>query len=118
MHSATVLPAMETFSIFWIMRPADKPACDPVHLALEGSGVVAGEEVWFVGDTSVDMECAINSGCVPVLLDNGALPEEFARFAPRFSFADEASLFRALEGLRFGGPRPSSSQTRCPCRKP
>jgi len=88
---------------------ADKPACDPVHLALEGSGVVAGEEVWFVGDTSVDMECAINSGCVPVLLDNGALPEEFARFAPRFSFADEASLFRALEGLRFGGPRPSSS---------
>ncbi len=31
--------------------PADKPAPDPVHLALAPSGVPAGSEVWFVGDT-------------------------------------------------------------------
>ena len=31
--------------------PADKPAVEPVHLALSPSGVPAGEEVWFVGDT-------------------------------------------------------------------
>ena len=37
-------------------------------LALEPSGIAAGEAVWFVGDTGVDMECAGNSGCVPVLL--------------------------------------------------
>ena len=87
---------------------ADKPSAQPVHLALQGSGVAAGEEVWFVGDTAVDMECAINSGCVPILLDNGAPPEEFARFAPRHSFADEAALFRWFEGLRFEALRPSS----------
>jgi phosphoglycolate phosphatase len=87
---------------------ADKPACEPVHLALEGSGLVASEEVWFVGDTAVDMECAIKSGCVPVLLGEGEGTPEFARFAPRLSFADETGFFRLLEGLRFGATRPSS----------
>jgi len=88
--------------------PADKPAPAPVHLALAPSGVPAGAEVWFVGDTAIDMECALNSGCVAVLLGDGAAPEEFARFAPHLSFADEGGLFRALEGLRFGATRPSS----------
>jgi phosphoglycolate phosphatase len=96
--------------------PADKPACDAVHLALLPSGVPAGDDVWFVGDTAIDMECARNSGCIAVLLGNGAAPEEFdqefarefARFAPQLSFADEAGLFRSLEGLRFGAMRPSS----------
>ena len=88
--------------------PADKPAPDPVHLALAPSGVPAGEEVWFVGDTAIDMECAQNSGCIAVLLGDAAPPEEFARFAPQLSFADERRLFRSLEGLRFGATRPSS----------
>jgi phosphoglycolate phosphatase len=92
--------------------PVDKPASEPVHLALLPSGVPAGAEVWFVGDTAIDMECARNSGCVAVLLGNAEPPEEcareFARFAPHLSFADEADLFRSLEGLRFGATRPSS----------
>ncbi len=46
----------------------DKPAPDPVYRALEGSGIAAGPEVWFVGDTATDIECARNAGCVPVLL--------------------------------------------------
>jgi phosphoglycolate phosphatase len=90
----------------------DKPACDPVHLALQPSGVIAGDEVWFVGDTAIDMECAENSGCVAVLLGASepadAYAREFARFAPRLSFADDASLFRSLEGLRLAATRPSS----------
>lgn len=87
---------------------ADKPAREPVQLALMPSGVPAGEEVWFVGDTAIDMECAQNSGCVAVLLGDGAAPQEFARFAPLLSFADERGLFRALKGLRFDALRPSS----------
>lgn len=77
--------------------PADKPACDPVLLALEASGVAAGDEVWFVGDTAIDMECAANSGCVPILLGDPPGADEFLRFPPRFSFADEQSLCRALQ---------------------
>jgi phosphoglycolate phosphatase len=87
---------------------ADKPACEPVHLALSESGVPPGEEVWFVGDTALDMQCAINSGCVAVLLGEAANPEEFAKFAPRLSFTDGTSLFRSLEGLRIDGGGPSS----------
>jgi phosphoglycolate phosphatase len=86
---------------------ADKPACEPMHLALEPSGLPAGEEVWFVGDTAVDMECARNSGCVGVLLGDALSAEEFARFAPQISFADEATLSRSVEGLRFDAARPS-----------
>jgi phosphoglycolate phosphatase len=88
--------------------PADKPACEPVHLALEPSGVAAGEEVWFVGDTAVDVECARNSGCIAVLLGVDAATEEFVDFPPALSFADDASLFRSLQGLRFDAARPSS----------
>lgn len=46
----------------------DKPAADPVHMALDGCGVVAGSDVWFVGDMLVDMQCGTDSGCGTVLL--------------------------------------------------
>lgn len=46
----------------------DKPAVEAVALALAGSGLEMGPEIWFVGDTDVDMLCACNAGCVPVLL--------------------------------------------------
>ena len=88
--------------------PADKPAPEPVHLALAPSGVPAGAEVWFVGDTAVDMECALNSGCIAVLLGDTMAPQEFAQFAPLLSFADETVFFRVLEGLRSDTTRPSS----------
>jgi phosphoglycolate phosphatase len=88
--------------------PADKPASEPVRLALAPSGVPAGEQVWFVGDTAIDMQCARNSGCIAVLLDNGAPPGEFAQFAPHLAFKDEAALFRLLQGLRIDALRPSS----------
>lgn len=46
----------------------DKPAAAPVEMALEGSAIACGPEVWFVGDGAIDMECAHNAGCTPVLL--------------------------------------------------
>ena len=46
----------------------DKPADDPVALALDGSGIRPGDDVWFVGDTDIDIDCAHNAGCIPVLL--------------------------------------------------
>jgi phosphoglycolate phosphatase len=48
--------------------PEDKPSPIPVSMALEGSGIAPGADVWFVGDTSIDMECAHNAGCLPVLV--------------------------------------------------
>jgi phosphoglycolate phosphatase len=77
----------------------DKPDAAPVTLALESSGIKAGEAVWFVGDTGVDMECARNSGCVPVLLGSGVTLQEFSHCVPRLVFADGAALFHFVQGL-------------------
>ena len=46
----------------------DKPAIEPVHMALREGGYAPGPDTWFVGDTDIDLACAVNSGCVPVLL--------------------------------------------------
>lgn len=63
----------------------DKPAVEAVDLALEGSGLVRGPAVWFVGDTDIDMHCAARAGCLPVLL-RPEPPEagEFGEGEPRF----------------------------------
>src|SRR5262249_22694627 len=54
---------------------ADKPDPAVVALALAPSGLAAGERVWIVGDTGIDLDCAGNSGCVPILLGAEMPPE-------------------------------------------
>jgi len=79
--------------------PADKPDPAPVHRALEGSGIAA-ESAWFIGDTALDMQCAINAGSLPVLLgDEGRAESERWEARPALSFADCASLLTRLRGL-------------------
>lgn len=60
---------------------ADKPAPAPVLLALAGSGLACGPEVWFVGDTAIDTTTARNAGCTAVLI--GAGEEEGAEWTFR-----------------------------------
>ncbi|MCW9033917.1 MAG: HAD family hydrolase [Rhodospirillales bacterium] len=69
--------------------PKDKPAVEPVHMSLEGSGVTAGQNVWFVGDADVDLECAKASGCIPILVRAKAPEEgEFNANPPTMHFRD------------------------------
>lgn len=56
--------------------PRDKPHPDPLYLALEGSGIIASEKVWFVGDTITDVDCALASGCTPIFYGDGILPDD------------------------------------------
>jgi phosphoglycolate phosphatase len=73
--------------------PRDKPAVDPVDMALAGSGVARGPEVWFVGDADIDLACAVNAGCVPVLLRGEAPGEgEFLDAPPTQYLADCLAL--------------------------
>lgn len=44
----------------------DKPAPDPIHLALNKIGLKASDFIWFVGDTMVDWQAARASGCQPI----------------------------------------------------
>ncbi len=79
---------------------ADKPAVDPVHLALKNSGINAGPEVLFVGDMPIDMHCAINSGCVPVLMrDLPPRPGEFDAHPPVYCLSDCLSLSALVHEL-------------------
>ena len=67
----------------------DKPARDPVDLALAGSGHEPGDKVWFVGDSLVDLQCGLASGCIPVLLGNDPISEEdLEKWPPGFHFRD------------------------------
>lgn len=52
--------------------PRDKPFPDPVHLALTGSGLTPSAEIWFIGDSEIDLECAKNTGCTAILYGDEA----------------------------------------------
>ena len=54
----------------------DKPDPAPVIKALEGTGIAPGPDVWFVGDSHIDMACGINSGCTPILIETKTPPED------------------------------------------
>jgi len=78
---------------------ADKPDPAPVHCALEGSGIAPGA-AWMIGDTVLDMECALGAGAVPVLLaPPDATGTDQAKTMAQFYFSDCASLLRELRGL-------------------
>jgi phosphoglycolate phosphatase len=75
----------------WIKRAVgardcarDKPAPDPIFRALDGTGI-ATSEVWMIGDTRADLECAHAAGCVPVLVGGPAeLSPSLQEFPPSF----------------------------------
>lgn len=78
----------------------DKPARAPVELALRGSGVAPGPEVWLAGDADIDLECALNAGCVPVLVRPAPPAQgEFAAHPPAWHFADCQALCKMIKGL-------------------
>ena len=82
----------------------DKPAVEPVALALADTDLVPGPAVWFVGDTDIDLACAVNSGCRPILLRPEApSPEEFRDTPPAEHFASCDALAALLAA---GGRRP------------
>ena len=78
----------------------DKPAADPVDLALGTSGIAKGPRVWFAGDADIDMECAYNAGCTPVLVrDSAPGPGEFNAHPPARHFPDCDALCKFINSL-------------------
>ena len=81
----------------------DKPDPAAVGLALGPSGIAPGREVWFVGDTALDMRCALNAGCVPVLITGQAgAGDDFTGVSPEWQFSDCLALVALVRDL----PRP------------
>jgi len=80
--------------------PHDKPSTDPVIMALKDSGISIGQDVWFAGDAVIDLECAQNAGCVPVLVRERAPSDgEFLGFKPTIHFNTVQMLSNHVQNL-------------------
>lgn len=77
--------------------PKDKPAPEPVHAALKGSNIVPGRDVWFIGDSPIDMECAHASGCTPVFY--GELPQKPLAYPFSKHVGNHTELQQLLDSL-------------------
>lgn len=83
---------------------ADKPDPAPFHLALAPLGRPPGPDIWYVGDTGLDMQAARGCGCVAVLLgdaahDGGMVALEAANCTPDLQFIDAEAMAAYLAGL-------------------
>ncbi|CAL7963202.1 putative HAD family hydrolase [Alphaproteobacteria bacterium] len=74
----------------------DKPAADPVYLALAGvkERNLYDHTVWFIGDSNIDMKCAYDLGCLPILFGNHK--EEIVKVAKQGIKYTPASDFKSL----------------------
>ncbi len=62
---------------------ADKPAPDPVYMALKDGHIKPCKSVWFVGDAAIDIECARRTGCAAILVGDAPGEETaVARLGP------------------------------------
>lgn len=87
------------FSIVGSMDTSfDKPCREPVDLALLGSDLdPKKDEIWFIGDTIADVECAWNSGCRPIVyahVDNKISATISPKLLPELPvYSDHSQLF-------------------------
>jgi len=78
----------------------DKPAPDVIELALKGSDIRPGPDVWVAGDADIDLECAANAGCTPVLVREAAPnPGELDAYPPAHHFRGCVALCKYVQKL-------------------
>ncbi len=78
----------------------DKPAPEPVTMALDGSGISPGNAVWMIGDSGVDMKIAHSTGLVAVLVGPGDVTKaEFEDCPPHRHVADCRDLLNLLRDI-------------------
>jgi phosphoglycolate phosphatase len=70
---------------------------------LGDSGVSPGPDVWFIGDTDIDMHCARNSGCTGILLNLEAPSAEIAAAGPAHHVSDCAGFASLLTTVCLSG---------------
>lgn len=79
--------------------PRGKPDPAAIHLALARLGLPAGPDIWFVGDTGVDMQAARAAGCAAVLLGQAEHDGGAAALAPDAQYANGHALAQGILSL-------------------
>lgn len=74
----------------------DKPAPDPVLMALDGSTLRPQDNVWFAGDADIDLECAVNAGCIPVLVRENAPDSAEMTGLPPHHYAENCTHLKRM----------------------
>jgi phosphoglycolate phosphatase len=77
----------------------DKPDPAPIHLALSRLGRTADPSVWYMGDTSLDMQAARAAGVTAVLVGNADHDGGVERAAPHIHFHTAHDLRARLRDL-------------------
>ncbi len=78
---------------------ADKPDPAPFRLALAAIGAEASEQIWYVGDTALDMLAARNAGLLPVLLGDAKHDGGVEATGCAVRFTDHRDLAEGLARL-------------------
>lgn len=85
---------------------SDKPSSAPTHLALAGSEInLPLDEVWFIGDTVADLECAYASQCRPIIFGDGkTIPVDLLKMGknnegPVAMYSNHFELVQLIEQL-------------------
>ena len=75
----------------------DKPDPEVVDLALADTGIERGPDVWLAGDADIDLECAHNAKCLPILIREQAPgPGELQSHPPARHFRDCDALCKFI----------------------
>ncbi|MDB3952536.1 HAD family hydrolase [Alphaproteobacteria bacterium] len=78
----------------------DKPSPAPVELFIKNNGLKFVSNIWYIGDTDIDIETARNSGCLAVLLHtNCPEPSNFGEFLPEITLSGCEELAALVETL-------------------
>jgi phosphoglycolate phosphatase len=78
----------------------DKPSKLPVIHVLNKINMKPNENIWFVGDTIADIDCAYNSNCLPILFNNKKLSGfTKAGHKPRFTYITHIDIINTVENL-------------------
>lgn len=79
----------------------DKPSPKPVLMALEGADIELNNDVWFVGDSITDMECAYNCKCVPIFYGDQDLSHvRFANYQPNHHFKTHDEFIKVINNWK------------------
>lgn len=81
---------------------SDKPSAAPVHLVLEGSGITPGQDVWLIGDSETDYQCAQNAGIRAIIYNNPALSTRLCGERPGLDLhhvSDHDALLKIVRGF-------------------
>lgn len=78
---------------------ADKPDPAPILLALQTIGVQPGTNVWYLGDTTLDMHAARGAGVTAVLIGDAAHDQGIDAAAPDLHFRSAFELAARLRAI-------------------